>query len=77
MILENIEMIKELLDGHASNPVNINSDGSINWDFVDCDVRDSVRDTDAGWDLDDHKTEKEYYEIFDSYALTLNKGPYL
>lgn len=73
MRLENIEMITELLEGHAANPQNINSDGSINWDFVDCDVRDSVRDTDAGWDLDDHKTEKEYYELFDSLALT-SKG---
>ena len=73
MRLENIEMITELLEGHAANPQNINSDGSINWDFVDCDVRDSVRDTDAGWDLDDHKTEKEYYELFDSLA-SLYKG---
>ena len=69
MRLENIEMITELLEGHATDPQNINSDGSINWDFVDCDVRDSVRGTDFGWDLDDHKTEKEYYELFDTVAL--------
>ena len=69
MRLENIEMITELLEGHATDPQNINSDGSINWDFVDCDVRDSVRGTDCGWDLDDHKTEKEYYELFDTVAL--------
>ena len=69
MRLENIDMIKELLEGHASNPQNINSDGSINWDFVDCDVRDSVQGTDFGWDLDDHKTEKEYYALFDSVAF--------
>jgi len=70
MILENIEMIKELLDGHASNPENINSDGSINWDFVDCDVRDSVRDTAVEWALDDLETEKDYYTLLDSVALS-------
>ncbi len=68
MRLENIEMITELLEGHATDPENINSDGSINWDFVDCDIRESVRGTDASWALDDRKTEKEYYELFDNLS---------
>jgi len=68
MRLENIDIIKELLEGHATNPANINSDGSINWDFVDCDVRDSVRGTENDWDLDDHKTEKDYYVLLNDVA---------
>lgn len=68
MRLEQIDVIKELLEGHATNPQNINSDGSINWDFVDCDVRDSVRDTENDWDLDDMKTEVEYYGLLNDVA---------
>lgn len=69
MRLENIEMITELLEGHATDPQNINSDGSINWDFVDCDIRDSVRGTDADWGMGDRKAENEYYKLFDSISL--------
>ena len=68
MRLEQIDVIKELLEGHATNPQNINSDGSINWDFVDCDVRDSVRGTENDWDLHDMKTEVEYYGLLNDVA---------
>ena len=57
----------------VTNPDNINTEGSINWDFVDADVFMDMKPTDSIL-FDTRADAKAYYDQFDYCAGLFSSG---